>query len=314
MATAKKSKPTYERRIAPEGWGGIASMELADDGRAFAGRKLGAFVCAWDPAGTLAWTTALPNDNEFVSAAIQLVDDTLIAYVGGTVAWVLDAATGAITKTLELPKYAQGLFVMPDRTRVIVGVATHHVLLGWPSLTPLSEPAEDVIASSVPAVTADGRFYALSSSTASELFQVDPPGHVRSIRQPTRPWCMLLTRDDLLITADSDAMIRWYSLDGTPLANLHAAPDSKKKTLPITALAFDGRHLAAAREDGAVTVFDAEKNLVATFAKHQTELNRRMHTIGAVAFSSDGSKLWVSAAPKGQPPGLTIHPIPDGAK
>lgn len=309
MPPAKKPRRAGpERRIAPDGWGAVASMAVASDGAAFAGRSHGAAVCAWDPDGRIAWTTNLPVDSEWVSTSIQRIDDGLLAYAGGTAAWLLDGATGATTRTLELPKFAQDIHVAPGGTRAIARVSTTHVVLDWPSLASRAAPTQDV--SGHVAVSPDGRHYAMTNGIVAHVLELETARHLCAIPHPTYVGRVLWTPDGELVTASPDAHIRFYSLEGESRGELHAAPDSKRKTLHLSALAHDGRRLAAAREDGSVSVFDADRRLLATFPKHQQKLGTRAHTIERLAFSADGAKLWVSAAPRNEPPGLTIHALP----
>jgi hypothetical protein len=135
---------------------------------------------------------------------------------------------------------------------------------------------------------------------------------VTTFEPPDSPYEMTFTPGGLLVTGYGDGRVRCHEPSGKLVAELDGAPELAKKKKPaITALAANEAHLAVARKDGGVSVFDRQHTQVAAFAKHETKINGgRSDNLFGLAFSGDGTRLWVSAGIKKAPVGLTGYDLP----
>jgi hypothetical protein len=299
-----------ERRTGIE-WTAVSSMALAPDGRAFAGETGGYRACAWAPDGTLAWERSLKKigkESRYnYELEVALVGDDLLAFATyGEVIWMLDPATGKTRHELTIPK-TRAFAVSPDRERLVLRTSTETTVLAYPTLEKLAFFDHYCNNNSI-AISHDGRWLAVNGHEV-HCFDLDKLKHVATIEPKDGPWQMMFLPDGRLATGDDTGMVRFYDTKGKPLGTLDGAPGRSRKP-SITALASSAMHLAVGRNDGTVVLFDAKGTLVKTFDKHDvTQPDTGSTSLGALAFSADGSQLWVSAGLKKQPVGLSVYGV-----
>jgi hypothetical protein len=296
------------RREVPE-WTAVSSMAIAADGRAFAGENGGFRACGWNPDGTLAWHRTLKEigsqSRYNYELSVQLVGDDLVAHAKeGTTLWLLDPATGATRHELTIPQ-ARTVAVSPDRERLVLRVDTETVVLAYPTLERLAK-FDDYCNQNGIAISDDSRWLAVNGHEV-HVYDLEKLARVATFEPPESPWATCFTPDGRLLTGDDTGRARLYDTTGKKLLELDAAPDRKRKPT-ITAVAASKAHVAIGRDDGTVALFDHDKQLVKTFDKHDvTQPDTGSFSLGAVAFSVDGTQLWVSAGPKKQPVGLSVY-------
>ena len=314
LATSRRT-PAAERRIvedASDPWIAVAKIHVVADGRAFAGESGGFRACAWDAAGTSAWRRTLcehgTDSRYYEELGIQLVGDVLLAHGKyKTTIWMLDAATGTTRGELAIPK-ASAFTVSPDGTRLVLRTGTETTVLAFPTLDPVAVFPEYCNHATI-AISRNGKWLAVNGGEV-HVYDLAAAHHVRTFEPPETPWAMCFTPSHRLVTGDNAACLRLYDpATGKQVAEADAAAERSRKPT-ITAIAASAEHVAAGREDGTVALFDAKLKLVRLFKKHDTtQPGTAARSLGDVAFSADGTRLWVSAGAKQQPIGLTVYPL-----
>lgn len=298
-------------------WGAIASMDVAEDGRAFAGEVgKGRRVAGWNADGSLAFHRSLgesTNQRMGAAANVQCLGDRLLVHHADTPQIdLLSAASGETLATLTIPAdSARAVHLHDDVLIVRDGIET--MLVEFPSMKVLSRFTEPYVNMNAIAVSRDGAYFAVVSSEA-HVFDLRARKHLHSRDLDNSIWAAAFTPDHLLLAGDDEARVLLLDPKTNKLlATIDAAPDRKKKPT-VRALAASDKHIAAGREDGTVVLIDrATKRIVKQFDKHDVSLP---HTgacdLAAVAFTDAGRSLWVSAGPRGQPQGLSRYHLLHG--
>ena len=297
-----------DRRVIAE-WTSVASMAIAADGRAFAGENGGFRACGWTADGALAWHRELkpigPHSRYNYELAVDLVGEDLVAHAkAGTELWLLDPATGETRHQLAIP-VARAVAVSPDRERLVLRADTETTVLAYPTLEKLAAFDEYCNQNCI-AISRDSRWLAVNGHEV-HLYDLEKLAHVATFEPPESPWTTCFTPDGRLITGDDAGRVRIYDATGKKLGEFDGAPERKRKPT-ITAIAASADHIAVGRDDGTVALFDAKRELVKTFDKHDVTVpDTGSFSLNAVAFSADGKQLWVSAGPKKAPVGLSVY-------
>jgi WD40 repeat protein len=310
-----KRRPVNNRRLV-EGWTTVHSMAVATDGRVFAGQHGGAGAAAWTPDGALQWQKSLvktssKSSHDDDTLHVQLVGDALLALCKYTKSlFVLDAAAGVIRSERAIPT-SRRFRVSPDGTKLVLRVATQLEILSYPDLKPLAKFDHYCNHDSI-AISADGRWLAVNGHEV-HTYDLERMRHVATWTPEGLAWgawTMEFTVDNELITGEEKGGVRiWDPTTGKRIATVDGAPGKSRKPA-VHALATTATRLAVGREDGTVIVMDRKGKLLHSFDKHDTtKPGTAALTLGAVAFSDDGKRLWVSAGVKKQPAGLTFYDL-----
>lgn len=309
--SSRASPKTGAVLLAPDGWRAIHTVAVADDGRVFAGARGEARVCAWAPDGTHAWNVALDYAGEQNLLGIQLVGEQLLVNIDwGSRAFLLAAASGAVTRTIDTPRFTRTLALSPDGTRLVARVSQAGQVFALPDFTPLAtlEPYanEDSVVFSP-----DGTVFAYNGHEV-HVFDGKTAAHRATFQPPDPPNAMIFDRAGAIVTGDCAARVMRWDPSGALRQEIDTAPNKKSvRAKPtILGLAASERHVAAAHgKTGDVVVYDAAGTLVATFPKHET-MTEHGSSLRALAFSADGRKLYVGAVRKGGPVGVNVYDVP----
>lgn len=289
-------------------WEAIASMVVAGDGRLFAGEHGRHGVAAWGPDGTLLWQRAVrpaPKKASYRVALALAGGELIVACSAIGELLVLDAKTGKEKRKTKIED-PRSVAVAGDRLIVRTGITT--TVLAYPSLKKLAELESYVNGSGI-ALSPDGKYFAVHGHEW-HTFELATLKHVRSTDAEA---CDLsFTADGTLVTVDdASRVVLWDPKSGERLARIDGAKDRSRKP-QASAVDTSRRHVAIARDDGAVVVIDPKsKKTVHLFEKHHVSVPGTGATeLSALRFTPDGKQLWVSAGPKGAPIGLTAYSIP----
>jgi len=313
---AKATKPTSaksgpQRRIV-EGWTSVASMAIAPDGRAFAGENGGYGVCAWSAGGELLWQRSLAKIGKqsrySYTALVTLAGDALLVLCyGAKKLFVLDAATGATRAEHAVPADTRAIALSPDGTKLVARIFVETTVFSYPALQPLTKFEQYANQSGI-AISADGRLLAVNGHEI-HVFDFVELRHLKTWEPENCDWGpseLCFNAEHQLLTAEEKGTVRvWDPREGTLLATYAGATVPGRKT--AQAIAVHGDRIAIGRENGTVAVIDRSGAVQHTFTGFNVEVpDTGAEQLAAVAFARDGTQLWVSAAPKKQPSGLSV--------
>lgn len=290
-------------------WLAVGSLVVADDGRTFAGEEGGYGVAAWDAAGELLWQRAVrPSGKKHYTKAVSLAlaGKELLALCKSSEIVVLDAKTGKEKRRWKADR-VRHLALAGDRLILRTDITT--TVLSYPGFKKLAELDAYVNRSGI-AVSRDGKYLAVHGHDW-HTFDLKTLKHLRTVELRDDPCDVAFTHDGKLVTVDEKSRIRiWHPRSGARLADIDGAKERSRKPNG-DAVATSARHVAIAREDGAVAVFDlATKRRTHLFEKHLVTIPETGATqLSDLAFTKDGRTLWVSAGPKKAPVGLTAYAI-----
>ena len=306
-AAPRKKTSSTPTLLAPAEWKGIHRVAVAADGRVFAGENGHARVCAWSPDGALAWETTLQYEGDRLGLHVQLFGELLLVFVAwGSRAFYLDPKTGAVQKTIGLPQFTRTLAVSPDGSRLVVRTSTNAKVFALPEFRELATLEQYCNEDNI-AFSDDSARFAINGHEV-HVFDTASATHEATFAPPGSPNAMIFDRDGAIVTGDGTSRVGRYDVRGTELGAFDAAPEKKGRAKPtIMALAATPAHLAAARKDGTVVVFDRAGAIVATHKGHAIE-QPGGRDLGGLAFSPDGTRLFVGATKKGTPVGVSIYP------
>jgi WD40 repeat protein len=308
-----KSKTKPERRIIAA-WDGVSSFACGPKGWIVAGENGGYRLCAWDPSGRLAWEEKLASSGP--DSRYQF--ETKVCIVGApshpTVLALMkyDAKLYAFDLETGKPRgehaiaQARAFALTPDEETIVLRTGTDTTLCAWPSLDGIAKFGE-YCNQNVIAISRDGRWLAVAGH---EIHVYDLPArrHVKTWAPEQGPWDMIFSADgERLLTGDRKNMLSVYEA-GLGWKLVKAVGRGRAPTITALAASPDGRFVAAALDTGTVVVHDtATLDVIAELKGHDpSQPDTGARTIAQVGFDAEG-RLVVSAPPKKEPAGLTLH-------
>ena len=304
-------KSALQRRIV-EGWSSVASMAVAPDGRAFAGENGGYGVCAWGAGGDRLWQRSLAKIGKesrySYTAQVELAGDALLVLLyGGKKLFVLDAATGATRAEHAMPADTRAIALSPDGAKLVARIETETTVFAYPAMKPLVTFDQYANQAGI-AISNDGHLLAVNGH---EIHTFDLVAHRHlTTWEPADcdwgPWTLCFNAEHQLLTAEEKGTVRvWDPRDGRLLGSYAGATVPGRKT--ACALAVHADRIAIGRENGTVAVIDRKGVVQHTVTGFDvTQPDTGAEELAAVAFARNGAQLWVSAAPKKQPVGLSV--------
>jgi len=306
----KKSSPA--RRIV-EGWSAVASFSIAEDGRIVAGEKGGYRVCCWDAAGALAWSVPLQKHGRSSRYSFEVIvvvaGDVVLALPShGKRLLVLDLATGKVAREHAIGDDTRNLALAPDGVTLAMRTSTETTVFEYPSLRVVA-PFTEYCNMNAMAVSPNGKWLAVCGYEV-HVYDLPARKHIATFEPPESPTALVFPPSSAqLVTGDDKQMLRVYDAEH---GFVRLAEAGKNRAPGITALAVspDGRFIAAGNELGTVVLHDAGTLApVRDFKGHDPSVpDTGSRELSQVAFTPRG-ELVVSAPPKKQPAGLSIHTI-----
>lgn len=302
---AKKTR--RERRTAP-GWSGVRSFSCADDGRIVAGENGGYRVVCWEASGSIGWQVELaaqPQTQRYMHHVCVRVHgaSVVVAATSTDTFRVLDLATGAELARHPAPSDVRNMAFTLDGRHLVVRASTETHVFDSTSFAHIA--LIDAYANaSVLALSPDGRWAAVCSGNL-HIIDLKDLVCARSFKLDESPWA-------LSFDAASEALLVCRNT-----IRVHAARDFAllkeigTKRNPITtavAPSPDGRHIATINDRGTATLYAAGTFEIEDELKgHDPSVpDTASRHISEIAFTRAGD-LVVSAPPKKELPGITIH-------
>lgn len=284
-------------------WEHAKSMALAEDGMMFAGQDDGLAVAGWNADGTLAWQRFLTDakPNLWTGVFVQCVGRDLLALAKGQDRLLaLDPKTGALRRSAKIPN-SERFLVAGDRIYLLHGCEVR--VLSYPALKSIAT-LEEYRNSLEIAVSPDGRWLASSSDEDCHVYDARSRKHVHTIDGDVS--AVAFTADNLLLLGSRTSRVRIVDPKTKKrVAAFDAASDRARKPA-IQAFACTAEHIAISRVDGTLVLVDARtRKLEQRFEKHATQ----DYFGPPVAFSPDGTRVWVGACAKGSPRGLSGYAV-----
>lgn len=193
--------------------------------------------------------------------------------------------------------------------RLILRTEVSTTVVSYPAFKKLAVLEEYVNGDGI-AVCADGKYLGVHGHDW-HTYDLKTLKHLRTVELEDDPYDVTFTHDGALVTVDDRSrIVLWEPKTGRQLGQVDGAKERGRKP-SANKVTTSSRHIAIAREDGAVAVFDLRtKKQVHLFEKHLVTLPQTGATaLSDLAFTKDGKTLWVSAGPKTAPVGLTGYLI-----
>jgi len=315
MASAKKkaSKPHPARRVLAD-WLGVSSIDVARDGGIVVGENGGYRAARFGADGALAWSVKLARAGgssryQYETFVVAAGDEVLALVDRSTIA-VLDLASGK--KVAEhVVDGARNVALSKDRTRLVVRVETETTVLAYPSFDVLAKFDQYCNQDAI-AISPNGKWFAVCGDEV-HVYDAVKLRHRKTFEPPESPWAMSASASgDALFTGDDKNMLRLYDADHdfTKLAEIGK---NRSPTLTAIAVSDDGKWIATANDLGTINVFHAGTLALAYELKGHdpSQPDTGARSISALAFLPSG-ELVVSAPPKKEPRGLTVHTLSAG--
>lgn len=304
MARAKK---THERRVA-DGFCGVASVASADDGRIVAGENGGYRVVCWDASGAVAWQVELaaaPRSSRYAHhVLVRVLGEIVVVAATNTDTFrVLNLATGAERARHPAPQDMRKMAFTLDGKRLVVRASTETHVFDSASLAHITT-FQEYCNASVLALSPDGRWAAVCGGKL-HLIDLEKLGCARSFELDETPWALSFDGASGAVLVCRNT-IRVHALHD--FARLKEIGTKRSPITTAAAVSPDGSRIATINDRGTATIhasstFDIEAELTGhdpsvpdTFTRHISE----------IAFTRAGDLL-VSAPPRKEPPGVTIH-------
>jgi WD40 repeat protein len=311
VARPQKASNGPTRRIV-DGWTSVASFALAKDGKIVAGENGGYRVACWDERGVLVWQVEVEESGKqsrySYEAFVAFFGDVVLVLAKDDELVLLDAATGKRRGTVEIPKSTRSFALTPDQKTIVLRPSTETVVCEWPSMKRVARFDQYCNHDNI-AISPDGRWLAVNGHEV-HVFDSKKRVHVKTFEPPESPWSMCFTASGQhLVTGDDRNMLRVYDV-ANDFACVKEVGKNRKPTITALAASADGKWIASANELGTIVVHAAGTlDVVRELKGHDsTQPDTGAKTIAQLAFTAAG-ELVVSAAPKKQPAGLTIHAL-----
>ncbi len=300
-------KRALERRIV-DGWSGVRSFSCARDGRIVAGENGGYRVVCWEPSGAIAWQMELarpPQTQRYMHhVGVRVLGSSVVVAATSTDTFrVLDLATGTERARHPAPPDVRKMEFTPDGRHLVVRASTETHVLDSASFARVAN-INAYANASVLAISPDGRWAAVCGGSL-HLIDLYTLACARSFKLDESPWALsfdgaseavLVCRNTIRVHAARDfALLKEIGTKRSPITTA-IAPSP------------DGRRIATINDRGTATFYTAgtfeveaevkghDPSVPDTFSRHISE----------IAFTEAGD-LVVSAPPKKEPAGITIH-------
>jgi WD40 repeat protein len=222
--------------------------------------------------------------------------------------FTFDVATGKERDRRELPSGTRTFAFTPDHERLIVRVETETHVVEYPSLREVARFDPYCNQNGI-AISPDGKWLAVNGHEV-HVFDLRALKHRKTFEPPESPWALAFTSNSAhLVTGDGKNMLRVYD-EARDFALATEIGKNRSPTITALATSDDGRYIATANELGTIVVYNAGTLSVARELKGHdpSQPDTGARNIGQIAFVGTTS-LVVSAAPKKEKAGLTIHDL-----